>query len=289
MFNIAIIATVFALIFVGELPDKTAVAGLVLGSRFPWRWVFTGIAAAFLTHVTIAVSAGSLLILLPHRIVESVVALVFLLGAVLVWREGVEDEAEEEAEVQAVAESAGFWKVAGLGYAVIFVAEWGDLTQILTANLAAKYHNPLSVGLGAVLGLWSVGLLAILGGKTLLKVLPIKWITRIAAVVMTSLGIYSIVQVASWNTNRPLQLADPVGWLASQHTQRGEAATRNMPTPICWPSPALKNKNVNGRPPSMTPHTATAATTPAATTARRTTPDPDWADNTRMAPPGCHA
>lgn len=73
------------------------------------------------------------------------------------------------------------------------MAEWGDLTQILTANLAAKYHNPLSVGLGAVLGLWAVGLLAILGGKTLLKVLPIKWITRIAAAVMFALGGYSIV------------------------------------------------------------------------------------------------
>jgi putative Ca2+/H+ antiporter (TMEM165/GDT1 family) len=192
--NFAIIATVFALIFVGELPDKTAVAGLVLGTRFPWRWVFAGIAAAFLTHVVIAVSAGSLITLLPHRLVESVVAVLFLLGAVLVWREGLEDEEEEQDEVDAVAEDAGFWKVASLGYAVIFVAEWGDLTQILTANLAAKYHDPLSVGIGAVLGLWSVGLLAILGGKTLLRVLPILWITRVAAVVMVGLGVYSIVE-----------------------------------------------------------------------------------------------
>lgn len=193
--NIAIIASVFGLIFVGELPDKTAVAGLVLGTRFPWRWVFTGIAAAFATHVVIAVSAGSLLTLLPHRGVEAVVAVLFLAGAVLIWREGMELEEAEEAEVAAVAEDAGFWKVASIGYAVIFVAEWGDLTQILTANLAAKYHNPLSVGIGAVLGLWAVGLLAILGGKTLLRVLPITWITRIAAVVMVGLGVYSIVNV----------------------------------------------------------------------------------------------
>ncbi|MCW2524371.1 MAG: hypothetical protein JWO63_2706 [Frankiales bacterium] len=199
MFDIGIILTVFALIFVGELPDKTAVAGLVLGTRFPWRWVFAGIAAAFLTHVVIAVTAGSLLTLLPHRPVEAVVAALFLIGAVLIWREGLEDEEAEEAEALAESaetpENAGFWKVASLGYGVIFLAEWGDLTQILTANLAAKYHNPLSVGIGSVLALWSVGLLAILGGKTLLKVLPIKWITRIAAVVMVGLGIYSIVEV----------------------------------------------------------------------------------------------
>jgi putative Ca2+/H+ antiporter (TMEM165/GDT1 family) len=191
--DLAVIATVFGLVFVAELPDKTAVAGLVLGARFPARWVFAGMAAAFLVHVVIATAAGSLLSLLPHRPVEAVVGALFLLGAVLIWREGVEDEEEEEAEVAAVPESAGFLKVAALGFGVIFVAEWGDLTQILTANLAAKYHNPLSVGLGAVLGLWAVGLLAILGGKTLLKVLPIKWITRVAAAVMFVLGVYSIV------------------------------------------------------------------------------------------------
>src|SRR5689334_6520225 len=199
MLNLTIVAIVFGLIFVGELPDKTAVAGLVLGTRFPWRWVFTGVAAAFLTHVVIAVAAGSLLTLLPHRAVEAVVAGLFLLGAVLIWREGRDDDLDEADETRSAPERVGFWKVAGMGYAVIFVAEWGDLTQILTANLAAKYHDPLAVGLGAVLGLWAVGLLAILGGKTLLRVLPIKWITRVAAVVMVALGIFSIVEAIRGN------------------------------------------------------------------------------------------
>lgn len=198
MLDILVIATVFALVFVGELPDKTAVAGLVLGTRFPWRWVFTGIAAAFLTHVVIAVAAGSLLSLLPHRIVESVVAGLFLLGAGLIWREGRDrdDDGIDGVDAPTVPDNAGFWKVAGLGYGIIFLAEWGDLTQILTANLAAKYDDPVSVGIGAVLALWSVGLLAILGGKTLLKILPIAWITRAAALVMTALGVYSAVAAA---------------------------------------------------------------------------------------------
>lgn len=102
MLDLAVIATVFGLVFVAELPDKTAVAGLVLGARFPARWVFAGMAAAFLVHVVIATAAGSLLSLLPHRPVEAVVGALFLLGAVLIWREGVEDEEEEEAEVAAV-------------------------------------------------------------------------------------------------------------------------------------------------------------------------------------------
>lgn len=194
MLDLAVIATVFGLVFVAELPDKTAVAGLVLGAKFPARWVFTGMAAAFLVHVVIATAAGSLLSLLPHRPVEAVVGALFLLGAVLIWREGLEQEEDEEEKVAAVPETAGFLKVVSLGFGVIFLAEWGDLTQILTANLAAKYHNPVSVGIGALLGLWAVGLLAILAGSSLLRVLPIKWITRVAAVVMVGLAIFSIVE-----------------------------------------------------------------------------------------------
>ncbi|MEO8850332.1 MAG: TMEM165/GDT1 family protein, partial [Allobranchiibius sp.] len=138
---------------------------------------------------------------LPKRPVELVVAALFLVGAVLVWREGSHSEDEDEDEslesAAQVPDAGSFWQVAGLGYGVIFIAEWGDLTQILTANLAAKYDDPLSVGIGAVLGLWSVALLAILGGKSLLAVLPLRWITRIAAVVMTALGSYSLFTALS--------------------------------------------------------------------------------------------
>lgn len=154
MFSITVLLITFALIFIGELPDKSAIACLVMSTRFPWRWVFAGVAAAFTLHVAIAVAAGSILTLLPHRLVEVVVAVLFLLGALLPWRESREDdtdaEAEEEQRAAAVAEGAGFWKVALLGFSVIFVAEWGDLTQILTANLAAKYDDPVAVSLGAV-------------------------------------------------------------------------------------------------------------------------------------------
>lgn len=195
MLDPAVVAPVLGLIFLAELPDKTAISALVLGTRYAWPRVFTGVAAAFATHVAIAVAAGSLLTLLPRRPLEAIVAVLFLVGAVLVWREGTDDDAPDEADraqPAPVPDRAGFWRVAGLGYGVIFLAEWGDLTQILTANLAAKYNNPLSVSIGAVLGLWAVGLLAILGGKTLLRYLPIRWITRVAALVMAALAAYSI-------------------------------------------------------------------------------------------------
>ncbi|MFT4084045.1 MAG: TMEM165/GDT1 family protein [Nocardioides sp.] len=202
MLDFGVIAACFGLIFVSELPDKTAIASLVLGTRFPWRWVFAGVAAAFAVHVVVAVAAGSVLTLLPRRPLDGVVAVLFALGAYLVWREGREDDQdggeELEEEAEAVPASAGFWKVASLGFGTIFIAEWGDLTQIMTANLAAKHDDPLSVGLGAVLGLWAVALLAILGGKTLLRVLPMRWITRVAALVMLVLAVLSARTALGW-------------------------------------------------------------------------------------------
>jgi putative Ca2+/H+ antiporter (TMEM165/GDT1 family) len=180
--NLAVAATVFAVIFPAELPDKTALASLVLGSRYRPLWVFAGIAAAFAVHVGLAIGAGSLLALLPHRPLEIVVAAAFAVGAVLLLRGHRDDGADEHVEVHG--RQPGFWRVAWTGFAVVLVAEFGDLTQIATASLAARYHDPVSVGVGAVLALWAVAGIAIVGGRGLLKLIPLTWITRIAAAIM---------------------------------------------------------------------------------------------------------
>ncbi len=183
--DLAIAATVFALVFPAELPDKTALASLVLGSRYRPAFVFAGVAVAFAIHAAFAVAAGSLLTLLPHRVVEAVVAALFLLGAVLLLR-GRKDAEDERIKVGG--RRAGFWRVAATSFGVILVAEFGDLTQILTAGLAARYHHPLAVGIGSVLALWAVAGLAIAGGRSLLKVISLTWITRLAAVAMLALA-----------------------------------------------------------------------------------------------------
>jgi Ca2+/H+ antiporter, TMEM165/GDT1 family len=189
--HVAVIALVFGLIFLAELPDKTALASLVLGTRYRPLYVWAGAAAAFLVHVTLAVALGSLLTLLPHRLLEAIVGVLFLVGAVLLLRgrHGEEDENLAIAEGR----SPTFFRVASTAFVVILVAEFGDLTQLVTANLAAKYHDPISVGVGAVLGLWAVAALAIAGGRSLLRLVPISVITRVAAAIMAVLAIFSIV------------------------------------------------------------------------------------------------
>ncbi|MFJ8195815.1 TMEM165/GDT1 family protein [Streptomyces sp. NPDC096152] len=192
MISITVLALVFGVVFLAELPDKTALAGLVLGTRYRASYVFAGVAAAFLLHVTLAVAAGSVLTLLPQRIVHALTGVLFLGGAaMLLLKKG-----DGEEEVRRPGDQS-FWKVAGTGFMLILVAEFGDLTQIMTANLAARYDDPLSVGLGAVLGLWAVAALGIVGGKALMKRVPLTLITKIAAVLMTGLGVWSLYEAVA--------------------------------------------------------------------------------------------
>ena len=180
-------ALVFGVVFLAELPDKTALAGLVLGTRYRASYVFAGVAAAFLLHVVLAVAAGSVLTLLPQQLVAAVTGVLFLGGAaVLLFKKG-----DDEEEVRGPKDQS-FWKVSGAGFMLILVAEFGDLTQIMTANLAARYDDPFSVGLGAVLALWAVAGLGIVGGKALMKRVPLKLITQVAAVLMLGLGAWSL-------------------------------------------------------------------------------------------------
>ncbi|MFL6114903.1 MAG: TMEM165/GDT1 family protein [Catenulispora sp.] len=187
--NATALVTAFGVVFLAELPDKTAIASLVLGTKYRPSWVFSGVAAAFALHVVLAVAAGSLLSLVPERPLQAIVAALFLLGAVLMLRSHGKEEGEEEVEeAPDLGTRPGFRKVAWTAFGVILVAEFGDLTQIVTANLAAKYGDPLAVGIGAALGLWAVGGLAIVGGRGLLKVLPLHLIVRAAALVMVVLA-----------------------------------------------------------------------------------------------------
>ncbi|MFF9864104.1 TMEM165/GDT1 family protein [Streptomyces sp. NPDC013953] len=190
MLSPTIMAITFGVVFLAELPDKTALAGLMLGTRYRASYVFAGVAAAFAVHVALAVAAGSVLTLLPHRLVQALVGVLFLCGAAVLLLK--KDDGGDEG-IKPPADQS-FWKVSGAGFMLILVAEFGDLTQIMTANLAARYDNPLSVGLGAVLALWTVAGLGILGGRTLMKYVPLRLITKIAACLMLALAGFSLYE-----------------------------------------------------------------------------------------------
>ncbi len=181
----------FVLTFLGELPDKSLFASLVLGTRYRPLYVWVGAAAAFTVHAGIAVTAGRLLALLPRHLVDGVVATLFLAGAVYLLVSSFRQRQPEDLDAaRQGGPPATFARVAGTSFAVVFLAEWGDITQLTAANLAAKY-DPLPVFVGATLGLWAVAALAVTVGAKSLNVIPMAWVQRITAVILLALGGYT--------------------------------------------------------------------------------------------------
>jgi Ca2+/H+ antiporter, TMEM165/GDT1 family len=248
--NLAIAAAVFPVIFLGELPDKTMLASLVLAARGRPAATWLGAAAAFAVHVVLATTIGALAFrLLPPRVLDAAAAVVFLAGAIIVARGARrtpdepgspgtgqppgQDQAEPPSDGQGrapgwlprrrpagrpgrargqangrdadrppgstvgtAADPSG-WRPVITAFAVIFVAEWGDLTQIMTASLTAQYHSPLSVGTGALLALWSAAAIAVTGGRHLGRLVSDRHLQIVTAVLFSCLAIY-----ATWSALR---------------------------------------------------------------------------------------
>jgi len=190
--NAGLIATVFVIVGVAELPDKTMIATLVMGSRARPVFVWIGAAAAFTVHVTLAVVAGRLLTLLPHTALEIVVTILFLGGAAyLIFVPERAETAKGEREAQP--EHPGTpWRVIATAFGVILVGEFGDRTQLLAVNFVARTHEPVSVFIGALAALISVSALGAFGGRALLKLVPLAVVRRVGGVVLLGFAAYSI-------------------------------------------------------------------------------------------------
>jgi putative Ca2+/H+ antiporter (TMEM165/GDT1 family) len=178
----------FGLIFVSELPDKTAFATLLLATRKNPYAIFVGVALAFVIQSVIAVSFGSALALLPRVWVRSGTGVLFLGFAVAMW---LRKEEEERTEAENVGSS--FLKTALESFVVIFIAEWGDLTQLATATLQARYRDPVTILISAILALWCVTALAIIVGNRAKKVIQPVVLQKIAAGAFVVVGAYFLL------------------------------------------------------------------------------------------------
>ena len=197
--DLATIAIVFAAIFVVELPDKTFIATLVLATRFRPLFVWIGVSLAFLVQTLVAVVIGGLLANLPKRPVEVFAALMFLAGGFILLRgakkaDEEEKETEEEFAHKGAATAVGL-KAIAVSFSVLFLAEWGDLSQLLTANMVLRFHQPLSVFLGAFLALATVSALGAVIGRALLARVHLTTIRRVGGVVCLLLAALTTLEI----------------------------------------------------------------------------------------------
>jgi Ca2+/H+ antiporter, TMEM165/GDT1 family len=184
MFGYRLFLSVFAVIFVAELPDKTALASLVLATRHRALPVFLGAALALTVQSVVAVAAGRLFSLLPAKAVHVGAGVVFLVSAIFMWRRKDEGETVTKDGGQAV----GFLRALWIVFGVVFIAEWGDLTQIATAGFAARYHAPAIVFCAATAALWAVAAIAVFVGNRAGKLLDPRLTQKIAALLFAGVG-----------------------------------------------------------------------------------------------------
>lgn len=182
-----VVAITFGIIFLAEVADTSGLVTLVLATRYSPALVLVGACAAFLVQVGVAITVGSLVANLPERPLEFALAVVFLVGAVLLLRGDDDDDAAPKKVLRTG------WQVVATSFGVTMLSELGDPTQIITATLAARYDDPLAVGVGAVLALWSVSALVVYGGSRLQRVVPVRWVTRATAAILVVLAVLTAI------------------------------------------------------------------------------------------------
>lgn len=194
---LAAAATTFGVVLLVELPDKTLIASLVLSVRYRPRPVLLGVAAAFAVQCVVAVVAGGLLHLLPRTAVESVVAVLFAIGAAILLREGFSEPEQFDITSGTRHAEMPFWRIAWTAFGVLFAAEWGDASQLATAALAARIDQPVAVGFGSWLALVVVAALAVVAGRALVRRIPIRVIHRVAGTLFAVFAIVTAIAAAT--------------------------------------------------------------------------------------------
>jgi putative Ca2+/H+ antiporter (TMEM165/GDT1 family) len=189
---------IVALMIALELPDKTMIATVVMSTRAKPRNVALGASAGFIVQMGIAVAAGSLLTLLPHTLKGIIVGLLFLGGAAYLLLVNEKDEIAEGEREGSAEHPATTWREILTAFTVIFVGEFGDLTQIQAATLSGKYHQPLSVFLACSVAMVFVAVVGAYGGKALQRIVPLEKIRFVGGLIFLALGVVTLVQLRHW-------------------------------------------------------------------------------------------
>ena len=180
----------FALIFIAELPDKTVIATLLMATNRSPIPLFIGVALAFVIQSLVAVCFGGVFGLLPPALIKYVAAGLFFVFA---WMMLKSEDEEEEVSIDGKS-SRQFFQTLWSSFVVIFIAEWGDLTQLATATLTAQYRNPITIFISATLALWTATALAILIGNRAKHLINPHLLKKVGAVAFIGVGIYMLIE-----------------------------------------------------------------------------------------------
>jgi putative Ca2+/H+ antiporter (TMEM165/GDT1 family) len=188
--DLSVITSSFALLFLAEMGDKTQLMAMALAHRYRPLPVVAGVLLSFLLLNLLAVLLGAALFrYVPQTLVLVAAGILFLFFGWRSWREA--NTREDRDEVPQPGRNAFL-----ASFSLILLAELGDKTQLAMVALAASTGAVWSVFIGGTLALWTVSLIGIALGATVLRKVPRRWVHRVAGVLFASFGLLALLQAA---------------------------------------------------------------------------------------------
>ena len=198
----------FLLITVSEIGDKTFFIAMILAMQYSRRLVFTGAIAALAAMTMLSVGVGQTASLLPDIYIHyAEIALFTIFGFKLLYDAtqmpsetcdvavvGEAKEVVEKAEKQ-IKDQKNIWAILLEAFVLVFVAEWGDRTQIATIALATE-NNPIGVSFGAILGHAICAVIAVTSGRVLAGQITERQLTAAGGCLFIVFGIFAAIQGA---------------------------------------------------------------------------------------------
>lgn len=173
----------FLIVALSEMGDKTQLLAFALATRFKKPWpIMAGILVATILNHALASAAGAWV---SHFFRPDVLS--YALGVSFVafgfWtlKPDTFDASPEK-------EKYGPFLTTTV---LFFLAEMGDKTQLATLALGAQYSSPVQVTLGTTAGMLAADGLAVFLGEELTKIVPLRWIRRIAAGLFFAFGVFA--------------------------------------------------------------------------------------------------
>jgi putative Ca2+/H+ antiporter (TMEM165/GDT1 family) len=194
---VAAVASAFGVVFVAELGDKTQLLALGYGARHGLRTVVIGLTLGYAAAGAVAALVGGLLgATLPERPIGLAAGALFLLFAVLAWRDldddddadDDDDDADDDDHAERVQRRVRTRSVVASIALTIAIAEFGDKTQLATAALAAQ-ANPFATWLGATGGVVTAGTLGAVAGSRIGRRIEPRKIQIASAVLFAGFGV----------------------------------------------------------------------------------------------------
>ena len=184
--SLSVSLSTFTLISLAEIGDKSQLVCMALAARHRHWPVILGATAAFVLLNALAVLFGAgVAAWVPERVTAGLVAVLFGAFGIHALRTRNEDIQEEIAEQP---NHSIFFTTLLL----IFVAEFGDKTQIAVAGLASSMAA-FPVWLGATAALVLVSILGVWFGRTVLQRMPLQWLHRLSGVIFVLFAL-----IAAW-------------------------------------------------------------------------------------------